>query len=147
MARHLRIGQLGEQIARDYLKNRGYKIREVNFRKSCGEIDIIAQKISCWNSGRKFSFRSFLRNLDTSQKPLTFVEVKTLVRRDHAPLSGLFPENNVHSQKKSRFLKTIQTYLAEKNYPPETDWQADVIAIILDENNRILDLQYFENIL
>jgi putative endonuclease len=36
------IAVLGEEAACRYLKNKGYSILERNFRKSYGEIDIIA---------------------------------------------------------------------------------------------------------
>ena len=34
--------KLGEEIAVNYLKNKGYKIIERNFRKGYGEIDIVS---------------------------------------------------------------------------------------------------------
>lgn len=35
-------GQYGEELACEYLKSKGYKIEEMNFRCHVGEIDIIA---------------------------------------------------------------------------------------------------------
>ena len=42
-----RFGIIGEKIAQNYLKNKGYKIIETNFYTRKGEIDIIAQKDKC----------------------------------------------------------------------------------------------------
>ena len=39
-----RVGIIGEKIARDYLKNKGYSIITTNFYTRTGEIDIIAKK-------------------------------------------------------------------------------------------------------
>ncbi len=39
-------GILGEKLAKDFLKKRGYRILETNYRCSEGEIDIISIKIS-----------------------------------------------------------------------------------------------------
>jgi putative endonuclease len=36
-------GILGEKLAKDYLKKRGYLIRQSNYRCSEGEVDIIAE--------------------------------------------------------------------------------------------------------
>jgi len=36
------VGAIGEDIAKNYLKENGYKIIEYNFRNKIGEIDIIA---------------------------------------------------------------------------------------------------------
>lgn len=43
MNKHMK-GRVGEDIAADYLKKRGFKIIEKNFRCKIGEIDIIAKK-------------------------------------------------------------------------------------------------------
>src|SRR5712691_8113555 len=58
---HLRRGELGEKLARRFLRKNGYKILYRNFRgRSGGEIDIVA------------------RDHDT----LVFIEVKTRTRED-----------------------------------------------------------------
>jgi putative endonuclease len=36
-------GQRGERLAQDYLKKRGYRIIETNYRSPYGEIDIISK--------------------------------------------------------------------------------------------------------
>ena len=36
------VGILGEKLAQDFLKKRGYQIRETNYRCPEGEIDIVA---------------------------------------------------------------------------------------------------------
>lgn len=41
-SRHIKIGQIGESIAREYLEIAGYKIVEHNWRQNIGEIDLIA---------------------------------------------------------------------------------------------------------
>lgn len=57
---HLRTGQLGEDIAVEYLIKKGFTLIERNFRKSWGEIDIIAKD---------------------SKGVLVFVEVKTILQQ------------------------------------------------------------------
>ena len=42
-----RFGIIGEKIAQDYFRNKGYKILETNFYTKRGEIDIIAQMENC----------------------------------------------------------------------------------------------------
>ena len=41
------LGALGEKKAVDYLRKKGYRIREKNFRCRAGEIDIVAQDKDC----------------------------------------------------------------------------------------------------
>ena len=38
------VGATGEKLARDFLKKKGYRIRQTNFRCREGEIDIVAVK-------------------------------------------------------------------------------------------------------
>ena len=39
-----RVGQIGEDIACQFLERKGFKVLERNYRKPWGEIDIIAEK-------------------------------------------------------------------------------------------------------
>ena len=43
MAKHNKLGQLGETAARDYLISHGFIVRETNWRLGHLEIDIVAQ--------------------------------------------------------------------------------------------------------
>ncbi len=40
---NLKTGKVGEEIAREYLKKKGYKILEQNCRSRFGEIDLVAK--------------------------------------------------------------------------------------------------------
>jgi len=113
-----KIGDIGEQIAVDYLKKQGYYILERNFQKPWGEIDIIVQK----------------------DKEIIFIEVKTRTSPGLA-----FPEENVGFNKKKKLIRTAQTYLLEKNYPVETSWQIDVIAVELNLQTRKANLKHIKN--
>ncbi len=112
-----KTGDIGEQIAVDYLKDNGYKILERNYQKPWGEIDIIAK-----NQG------------------LIFIEVKTRTNTKIA-----FPEENVNYNKRRKLIRAAETYLSEKNHSPETSWQIDVIAIELNLKNRKANLKHFKN--
>ncbi len=133
-----KIGDLGEGIACKFLVKRGYEILDRNYRRKWGEIDIVAQK------GGK----------------INFVEVKT-VSRETAPKINLQnklvrptnqndwyrPEENVHPWKLKRLFRVIQTYLLDKNVPDETDWQLDVMAVILDLKTKTAKIRITENII
>ena len=81
------VGNLGEDIAAQYLTSLGYEIIERNYTVKGGEIDIIA----------------------TLGEMLVFVEVKA--RGKNALLSPAFAVD-IHKQKK--ILKTSQFYIAYK---------------------------------
>jgi len=125
---HNEVGKIGEETACKFLMKRGFKIIEQNYWKKWGEIDIVAK-----HKGR-----------------LHFIEVKTVSRENiqsvsHETLDEYRPEENVHPKKLERLSRTIQTYLLEKDY--EGDWQFDVIAVFLDTKNREAKCRYIEDVI
>jgi len=100
MTQHNRkIGVWGEQVAVDWLLERGYQIVARNIRTPYGEIDIIAKQV------------------DVS----VFIEVKTLISS-----KNFFPEHNITARKREHMLACAEHY-ASKNEIDH--WQIDVIAI------------------
>ena len=111
------IGAIGEKLAADYLKKRGYKIIQRNFRCREGEIDIIAQK----------------------GEYLVFVEVRT--KRNNA--FGT-PEESVNLSKREKLISLANAYLQAYDKLPDF-WRIDVVAVELGPNNRVLRLEHIEN--
>ena len=102
------IGNRGEDKAVRYLKLRGYRILERNFRSRFGEIDIICEK----------------------QKTLVFVEVKS---RKNALFGG--GASAVNAAKQKRLIKTAQTYLMGNE--TDREMRFDVIDITGDAVSHI----------
>ena len=108
-------GDVGEELASRFLAGHGYEIVERNYLKKWGEIDVIAKKGGI----------------------LHFVEVKTVKSRDvSGETDGYRPEENVHPKKLERLSRAIETYLADKKVSPETNWQIDVITVLLDIDSK-----------
>lgn len=111
------LGKLGERLAEEYLKSRGYQILERNYRQKWGEIDLITKK----------------------DNQLVFVEVKTL-----AFLKGLKPEDHLTKNKIKKLTKTVLGYL---NYHQiNLDWQLDLIAIEIDPSTKKFQLRHYQQI-
>ena len=109
------LGNQGEEMAVKYLKNKGYKILDRNFRyKGYGELDIIAKR----------------------GEDIVFVEVKTrLGANNDSPYN---PEDNITYFKQKQLIKLAKIYLAKNPAfarlgPP---WQIDIIAIEIGANNK-----------
>lgn len=108
-------GRQGEDEAVRYLRAKGYRILERNYRSRFGEIDII-----CEHRGM-----------------LIFVEVR-------AKTSDRFgePEESITRQKMDRIRKTAFTYIAECGDHPRKPIRFDFIGIRLDpEGARINHIQ------
>lgn len=100
MAEHNDLGKLGEQMAVDFLIQKGYTILETNWIFDKAEIDIIAQKGTV----------------------LAVVEVKTR----SSLLFGL-PQEFVTPKKIQRLVKAINEYVNRKAL--QVDVRFDIIAI------------------
>lgn len=103
MSKHSKIGQQGEQIAADFLLNKGYNIIARNWRFKQREIDIIASE----------------------KDVLVFVEVKTRTS-NHL----LNPEETVNRKKQS-FLRSAAEAYADEN-PARYNFRFDIISILMN---------------
>lgn len=131
------IGKKGEDIAVEYLKKKGYKVIERNFRKGYGEIDIIAieRKKPSTSSGKIFS----LSERRESKGILVFVEVKTRTSDTFgSPLESITP------WKLRPLIKTAQYYsMLHSELPSEL--RLDAISVILDSSGKPM-IEHLENI-
>jgi len=114
MSKHNKIGIKGEQIAKDYLLNKGYIILHGNWRSGKKEIDIIALK----------------------NNVLVIVEIKTRTNFDFG-----FPEEAVNRKKQS-FLKSAAAVFIDAN-PQYLQIQFDIVSILLDGDN-VKEIVHFE---
>jgi putative endonuclease len=111
------LGTIGEKLARNFLKKKGYKIRETNFRCREGEIDIIAEK----------------------KDYLVFVEVRT-----KASSSFGSPEESVTFAKKEKLIASALVYLSERKNLPDS-WRIDFVAVELDQKSKATRIELIEN--
>lgn len=110
-------GILGERLAREFLKERGYSIIESNYRCPEGEIDIVTR---CADY-------------------LVFVEVKT--RRS---LRFGSPEESVTPVKKERLIASAAHYCQNHPALPEL-WRIDFVAVELDRRSKPSRIELIEN--
>jgi putative endonuclease len=117
MAEHNDKGRKGEEIAADFLKKKGYKILETNWRLGKNEIDIIA--------------------LDG--KTIVVAEVKTRTSNTFGE-----PEIAVTREKQKALVRSANAYVRIKQLDMEVRF--DIISIILakdtEQINHIEDAFY-----
>ncbi len=102
------IGDSYEDIAADFLREKGYKILKRNFHSRYGEIDIIAYKDGVY----------------------VFCEVKYRKNADY----GL-PAEFVTKKKQDKIAKTVAGYMMYNKFVE--DYRFDIIGILGDEINHI----------
>lgn len=110
-------GRLGEDYTAEYLRRYGYIIKERNFCKRCGEIDLIAQKGGI----------------------LAFVEVKT---RRAGSVSA--PADAVTKAKQLKIMRTAASYLQERQ--TDLQPRFDVAEVIFEPRTFQPErIRYIEN--
>ena len=110
-------GILGEKLAQNFLKKRGYRILETNYRCPQGEIDIVA------------------RQKDT----LAFIEVRTKTSLEFGS-----PEESITKAKKERMKATAAHYRQTHDNLPQS-WRIDVVAVELNQKGEISRIELIEN--
>ncbi|MBI1864012.1 YraN family protein [Candidatus Woesebacteria bacterium] len=114
-------GSKGENIARVYLQNKGYKIIDQNFENKFGELDLIMSK----------------------ENTLIFIEVKLKTGDDFGS-----PEEMINSHKLRQIQNTGVSYLQKF---PEIDnlyaqKQIDAVCIVLGPKGKVIRINHYENI-
>ena len=117
-----KLGDIGENIACEFLKKHGYEIVERNYLRKWGEIDIVTKKANI----------------------IHFVEVKSVSCVTYQGLALVRPEENMHPWKLKRLGRVIQTYLLHRKL--ECDWQLDLITVKMDMTTRRARVEMIENI-
>ena len=110
-------GIRGEKLAKDFLKKRGYRILETNYRCPEGEIDIIA------------------RHKDS----LVFIEVRTKKSLEFGS-----PEESITPAKRERLRTIASRYQQTHNDLPPL-WRIDVVAVELNQKGKPLRIELIEN--
>jgi len=111
------IGKFGEDVASKYLEEKGYKIKERNYRTFLGEIDIISEY----------------------KGNLIFVEVKTR-RSDRFG----YPEEAINFNKQRKIIKNALCYLAKYNLW-EKNYCFDVILVSISNHKDVKRLKHIRN--
>ncbi len=110
-------GIRGEKLAQGFLKKRGYRILETNYRCPEGEIDIVAK----------------------DKDSLVFIEVRTKTSLEFGS-----PEESITLTKKERLRTTASRYRQTHNDLP-LSWRIDVVAVELNQQGKLLRIELIEN--
>ena len=120
------VGEIGEDIACQFLERKGFKILERNYRKPWGEIDIIAEKAGV----------------------VRFVEVKAVsheILPDVSREMDYRPEEMVTADKLRKVARTANLYMENKK--DKREFQIDVVGVILSQEARTARCRLIEQAL
>lgn len=109
-------GKTGEDAVCSYLRELGYRIAARNYRKSCGEIDIIAE----------------------DNDFIVFVEVKT--RKFGSLVSGT---DAVTKQKQKKIILTADLYISETGSRKQPRYDIAEVIITTDKYPEVLEINYY----
>lgn len=115
----IQIGQYGEKLAQEFLKDKNYQIVKTNYRSKFGEIDIIARRNDIF----------------------IFCEVKTKTNIDFGR-----PEEMVTKPKKEKLKRLVKIYLQDEDISAENqDFQIDIISVMIKKGQPV-EIKHIENI-
>lgn len=118
MGRENRItGLSGEETARRFLMNKGYRILGNNVRTPFGEIDIIARH----------------------KRTMVFIEVKCRISSSLGP-----PYLSITKKKERHIIRNALFYLKKKNLL-WSDWRIDIISAKLNNRYEVEMIEHFVN--
>lgn len=107
MAKHNETGIKGEEIAKNFLQTKGYKILDTNWRFEKMEVDIVA----------------------TFAELLIFVEVKTRSTNYFG-----YPEDSVTDKKQDLLKTAAEEYLFQN--PEYEQMRFDIVSITMSDNKE-----------
>lgn len=110
------IGQLGEDLACQFLLEQGYTIETRNWRFKKAEIDVIAKHNNC----------------------LIFIEVKARTNTNFG-----HPEEFINAKKEAMLIDASQRYMESIGYDWEIRF--DIISIILTKSLKIKKIDHFKD--
>lgn len=119
MAKHIEIGNKGEDLAVEFLISNGYEILHRNWRYRKAEIDIIAK----------------------GQHGLVFIEVKTRTSSNFGK-----PEEFVSNHQEELIFSAAQRFMEKENYNWEIRF--DIIAVLVKEQTewKNYDIKHFKDV-
>lgn len=115
MGKHNEFGKEGEEIAANFLIEKGYTIQYKNYRYQKAEIDIIAQKGDI----------------------LAIVEVRTRSTDHIMPIAATI------TQKKKQLLVRAADYYVTSRKLDDVEVRFDVITIL--KNNKVFEIEHLES--
>jgi len=113
----IRLGKIGEGLARRHLESVDYRVIAANVRTRSGDIDLVAEH----------------------DRALVFVEVRT--RRGTG--TGT-PEESITPRKRSKMTATAQENL-QAHGSEEREWRIDVVAVEIGHDGRLRRIDIVEN--
>lgn len=135
MAEHNYVGKIGEDLARKYLEENGFKILEQNYKTKYAEIDLVALGRSPTGDPEKQGFLSKFKKKDT----LVFVEVRTKVGEQWGS-----PEDTINKAKLWKVLQNAKSYTAFNRW--QGPCRIDAVCIVLKPDMSVSRLTHHENI-
>jgi putative endonuclease len=120
------IGALGERIAAEYLRRKGFTLVDKNVARKTGELDVV------------------MRNGAT----MHFVEVKTVLCYEfpaaESTEDAYDPADNLHPQKIRKVARTAEWYVMQNDW--EGEWQVDGALVWLRERDGLARVRYLPQI-
>jgi putative endonuclease len=116
-SKNLEIARLGENLARKYLRDNGYRIIEQNYKSRYAEIDLVAE----------------------DKGILVFVEVRTRTDEQFGR-----PEETINRNKINKLIRNAQGYMLRKRLNQR--YRIDAVCVVLGEDKKPARIDHYKSI-
>jgi len=114
-------GKEGEEIAREFLIDNGFRLIESNYSNNLGEIDLVM----------------------SDKDWLVFVEVKLKIGDKYGTPEEMISKNKLSQIKRVSESFLILEFPISKNF---LKYRIDAVCIVLNENKTIRSIKHYENL-
>ncbi len=119
------FGKIGEDLACDFLKGKGFVILSRNYQRKWGELDIVGFK----------------------DDMIHFFEVKSTTFNFIGLSDTHRPEENVHGLKIKHIRRMIETYLNENSKSLNTPFSFHVLSVYINSDKKIRKIDWIRDII
>ena len=116
-----KTGSKGEQVAADFLADKGYEILERNYREKYGEIDIVSR---CKVKGENY---------------IVFVEVKTKTEGEYGEPWEMINKHKIMQITQMGYLWSMQNHYHGL-------LRIDAVGVWLDQRGLVSRIEHWENV-
>ncbi|GAB4028032.1 MAG: YraN family protein [Candidatus Microgenomates bacterium] len=118
---------MGEEVAAEYLANKGYEIVERNYREKYGEVDIVCKA-------------KFQNNKLQTEECVVFVEVKTKTEGEYGE-----PWEMINRHKLKQITQMGHLWCMQNHYHGLL--RIDVVGVWLDMRGEVERIEHWENVI
>jgi len=132
------MGKIGEDVTKKHLLIKNFGFIEQNYRKKCGEIDLIM----------KYKNKIMFFEVKTVSREIFKLPFTDISRETGNGCGDQYrAEDNVHPSKLKKISKTIKLWMEENGVLESIDWAFNVAVVYFSRNQKKFYIKYIWDVI